>query len=85
MARTAPAFAPNPAIAFTRRLFTLGRLRSTWKVTLEVVPTRLHPLKGGSSEGREEEHPDPYGEGAAKQGSPTFYGYNSVADVRPAP
>ncbi len=32
----------------------------------------------------EEEHPDPYGEGAVEQGSPSFYGYDSVTGVRPA-
>ncbi len=51
-----------------------------------------HPLVGTLTglrqdgiELAEEEHPDPYGEGAAEQGTPTFYGYNSVAEVRPAP
>lgn len=32
----------------------------------------------------EEEYPDPYGERAAEQGNPMFYGYNSAARVRPA-
>ena len=51
-----------------------------------------HPLVGTLAGVRqdgielaEEEHPDPYGEGAAEQGSPTFYGYDSVNEVRPAP
>ena len=50
-----------------------------------------HPLVGTLTGVRqdgielaEEEHPDPYGQGAAEQGSSTFYGYNSVAEVRPA-
>jgi hypothetical protein len=51
-----------------------------------------HPLVGTLTDVRqdgielaEEEHPDPYGEGAAEQGSPTFYEFNSVAGVQPAP
>jgi hypothetical protein len=30
----------------------------------------------------EEVYPDPYGEGKAEQASPTFYGYDSIVDVR---
>lgn len=48
---------------------------------------RVGTLAGVREDGielAEEEHPDPYGEGAAEQGTPTFYGYDSVARVRPA-
>ena len=44
----------------------------------------LAGVREGGIELAEEEHPDPYGEGAAEQGTPTFYGYDSVARVRPA-
>jgi hypothetical protein len=48
---------------------------------------RVGTLAGVREDGielAEEEHPDPYGEGAAEQGTPAFYGYDSVARVRPA-
>lgn len=48
---------------------------------------RVGTLTGVRQDGielAEEEHPDPYGEGAAEQGSPMFYGHDSVAEVRPA-
>jgi len=32
----------------------------------------------------EEVYPDPYGEGAAQEGSPTFFGYDSIVKVHPA-
>lgn len=31
----------------------------------------------------EEEHPDPYGEDQAQQGTPAFYGYDSIVDLQP--
>jgi hypothetical protein len=48
---------------------------------------RVGVLEGLEEEGielAEEEYPDPYGEGTVQQGSPTFYRYDSVAEVRPA-
>ena len=44
----------------------------------------LVSLREGGIELAEEEHPDPYGEGTAEQGTPEFYGYDSVVKVAPA-
>ncbi len=49
--------------------------------------SRVGTLTGVRQDGielAEEEHPDPYGKGAAEQGSPIFYGHDSVTEVRPA-
>jgi hypothetical protein len=57
---------------------------------VEVFPKgvehrRVGTLEGLEEEGidlAEEEYLDPYGEGAVQQGSPTFYGHDSIAEDR---
>jgi hypothetical protein len=46
------------------------------------VGRRVESLKEEGIELAEEEYPDPYGEGTVQQGSPTFYGYDSIAEDR---